>query len=165
MSQYNQGPRGFQRGEGRPGPGWPQHSSDFPAPTAREIEAIIRGGDARVLVESASKVGKALAERRLSTGQIRGVFGAVRRIEMRWPDGAPQEVDDREIKELLLLKPRLAYQVGKAKAGNSGQSKSIADLEPILRQAIDLVSDRANFRHFVDYLEAILAYHKFGDGR
>lgn len=166
MTQYDRGPRGLQRRGGDQQPrGWQQPPSDFPAPSAQEIEAIIRNGDAKTLVESARRVGEALAARGLSSGQIRGVFGSVRRIEMRWPHDATQEVEDREIKELLLLKPRLAYQVGRARQGSAGQSKSIADLEPVLRRGIDLVSDRTHFGHFVEYLEAILAYHKFSGGR
>ena len=133
-------------------------------PSSRELEAIIKHGDAELLVSSAQKVGTALSKS-LSTSQLRGVFGTLRRIQMRWQPGASPDHVACEMKELRLLKPRLAYQAGRARQGSSVEGRGISDLEPVLRDAIDLVTCREEFRHLVDYLEAIVAYHRFAGGR
>lgn len=84
---------------------------------------------------------------------------------MRWSKGADAEAATQHRRELLLLKPRLAYQVGRAQQGIAGERKGIIGLEPVLRRAIELVSDRTHFQHFVDYLEAIVAYHREAGGK
>src|SRR5205823_4964616 len=92
-----------------PRPGGPPGVADqFPAPTNAELRAIVEQGDAKTLVETAERVGRALAQDRLSTSQIRGVFGAVRQIEMSWSSDAGRARQAQ--RQLLLLKPKLAYQ-------------------------------------------------------
>ena len=56
----------------------------MPEITEQEREAIIAGDDVELLVKAAEKIGSHLAYARLTTSQIRGIFGTVRRIEMDW---------------------------------------------------------------------------------
>ncbi len=124
----------------------------------------ILGGDSARLVETAERLGKSLADGRLKTSQIRNVFGAVRRIEMSWPrTGADELRRDAAIHDLLLLKPKLAYQAARHRSESGG--RAVAMLEQNLRPLIDGVGkDRERFQRFVDFFEATLAYHRAAGG-
>jgi CRISPR-associated protein Csm2 len=129
------------------------------------LKKIIVDGDAKQTVETAEALGSDLANRyKLSTNQVRNIFGTVRRIAMNWPTASQDESDEQAAaqayRELQLLKPKMAYQAKR----EGGQGVGI--LVGVLTQAIDLVGDnRQHFQHFVDFFEATLAYHKAKGGR
>ncbi|WP_029214723.1 type III-A CRISPR-associated protein Csm2 [Kallotenue papyrolyticum] len=132
------------------------------------IRKIIVDGDNSALNEAAEQIGKELArEYRLTTSQIRGIFGTVRQIEMDWlrPDRSEQAADAAErerraLRELTLLKPRMAYQAAR------DRGRGVEELRQVLAPAIDLIAnDRQRFKNFVDFFEAILAYHRAAGGR
>lgn len=132
-------------------------AQEQPLVSAQELRAIIVDGDAEMMVRVAERVGKRLQREKLTTSQIRNFFGAVREIEMRWPHS-----EKEAIRQLLLLTPKLAYYVGKAKGDNK---MSLTHLDETLRPCINLVQgDRERFSRFVDFFEAILAYHKYYGG-
>ena len=107
---------------------------------------ITDGGE--TLVKEAAQLGERLA-RNLTTSQIRNIYGAVKKMQMKG------ELDTHK---LLMLKPKLAYA---AKRHGGG----VNTLKEVLTQAIDLVeNDSRKFDRFVDFFEAILAYHKFHGG-
>jgi CRISPR-associated protein Csm2 len=115
---------------------------------------MIVEGDARTLTDLAETIGTSLA-RQLTTAQIRNVFGTVRQIEMSWGPRASESERKHAARQLLLLKPKLAYQ-----------AKGVQDLADVLIPAIDLVGeDRERFQNFVDFFEAILAYHTAAGGQ
>jgi CRISPR-associated protein Csm2 len=121
----------------------------------QELDQII-AGDAHTLVEVAERLGRYFANNgshnSLSTSQIRNVFGEVKRLQMKG-------FDEQTARELILLKPKLAYQAGR----HGGKVKELAH---VLSKAIDQVgSDAQRFEHFVDFFEAILAYHKAHGGK
>ena len=120
-------------------------------PTDDELEAIIRAGDAQILCAVAERMGKSLA-RSMTTSQIRSIFGVVRQIQLNWLDDPKKAV-----RQMMLLKPRLAYQ-------GARHGRGVEDLGKVLSAGIDLVGeDRTRFQYFVDFFEAILAYHtKYG---
>ena len=120
-----------------------------------DLNAIITEGDAKTLVAQAETLGKQLAQQRLTTNQIRNIFGMVRRIEMNWPEGASEIQARKAHRDLLLLKPKMAYQAKRERG------KGVQELTDVLSDAIDLVGEnRQKFQHFVDFFEAVLAYHK-----
>ena len=126
------------------------------------LHAIVEDGDAETTVQVAEKLGRDLA-RKLSTSQIRNIFGTVRRIEMTWPeepqDAAEEQEAEQARRELLLLKPKMAYQAKRERG------RGVQTLVDVLTEAIDLVKgDRQRFQHFVDFFEATLAYHKAHGG-
>ena len=127
------------------------------------LRSIIVEGDGKTTVEEADNLGQALAKQRLTTNQIRNIFGTVRRIEMNWPDQPKDEAGvQRAVKaqrDLLLLKPKMAYQARRERG------RGVQMLTDVLSDAIDLVgSDRTKFQYFVDFFEAVLAYHKAHGG-
>lgn len=127
--------------------------SSFSPPSQQVLRSIIQEGDANLLVNVAEDIGKGLA-RQLTTSQIRNVFGTVRQIEMSWSPQADDEEQQEASRQLLLLKPKLAYQAKRERG------KGMEQLTQVLVPAIDLVGkDRKNFLRFVEFFEAILAYH------
>ncbi|MCB0165233.1 MAG: type III-A CRISPR-associated protein Csm2 [Anaerolineae bacterium] len=135
-------------------------AKNFPKLPKEDLEKIIQTDDGtELLVTYAEKIGEALADRDapLSTSQIRAIFGEVRRIEGDW------QVDKvRANRSLILLKPKMAYR---AKKEEKKYNKSVGNLTEVLRDSIDLVNaNDKNFTRFVDFFEAILAYHKAHGG-
>ena len=144
MRQHHGGSRNSQQGRNRGS----QHGDNrSPARVNLKAEVITEGGE--ILVKEAEQLGKQLA-RNLTTSQIRNIYGAVKKMQMKG------ELDTHK---LLMLKPKLAYA---AKRHGGG----VETLKDVLTQAIDHVGDDSKkFNRFVDFFEAILAYHKAYDGR
>ena len=131
-------------------------NQSFPRPNGEDLRIIIQEeSGAELLVKTANNLGEVLADKSapLSTSQIRAIFGEVRRIEGDWKIN-PQRAN----RSLILLKPKMAYR---AKKEETKYNKSVRNLTQVLADAIDYVEgDDKNFTRFVDFFEAILAYHK-----
>jgi CRISPR-associated protein Csm2 len=129
--------------------------------TGKTPEAI------QTLIEVAESIGRHLA-RNVTTSQIRNIFGTVRTIEQ---DVKTLE-DDQQLpiqvqRDLQMLRPKLAYQYGRVQGRDDDPQKAaMGALTGILSEAIALVgSDVRRFRNFMDFFEAILAYHRRYGGR
>lgn len=83
---------------------------------------------------------------KLTTNQLRKFFGEVKRQQM----SGYNETD------FVLLKPKLAYAVGRAKDPKA----KINDFYHVISNAIDQVYDEESFKRFIKIFEAIVAYHK-----
>lgn len=113
-----------------------------------------------VTVQFAEKFGNYLAEKEdqadpLTTSQLRKFFGEVKRQQMTGYDDT----------EFVMLKPKLAYAVGRAKqSGKRGKHLKIEDFYAIMADAIDKVENSKDklkaFKNFITAFEAIVAYHK-----
>ncbi len=127
-----------------------QQQSAPPLPVDRpQVQQAIRDGG-KPLVDAAEKLGRHLKDGGLTTSQIRNIYGMVKKMEM-------QEFDPHEF---ILLKPKLAY------AARRARSRGADDLKTVLSWAIDEVgSDTQKFSRFVDFFEAILAYHVAAGGK
>lgn len=123
-----------------------------------DVQAIIVEGNTELLIKRAKEIGQSLKDAGLSMAQIRGVFGTVRRIEMRWIEKASEETQERAMRQLLLLQPKLEYQARRQEA--------VKGLKDVLIPAIQQVSgNREQFGRFVEFFEAILAYHVAAGGK
>jgi CRISPR-associated protein Csm2 len=138
-----------------------------------DLKKIIIGDDA---VESArftdkwgQELGYAFKNAGLTTSQIRNVFGQVRRIEMQW------DIDKEPIvahRNLLLIRQKMNYQAARHSSSNPNK-KGVEHLAKVINDAISLVDSsneeqntiRERFQRFVDFFEAILAYHKAAGGQ
>ena len=114
-----------------------------------------------VTVDFAERFGKYLAEGDkkngpipLTTSQLRRFFGEVKRQQMT----GYNETD------FVMLKPKLAYAVGRAKANEKGKVVKIDDFYYVIADAIDKVNGCSNkqvaFKNFITFFEAVVAYHK-----
>ncbi len=104
----------------------------------------------------------------LTNSQIRNFFGEIKRIQMTLFNSESDE-DWKNVKHsFLLIKPKLAYAVGRV---TQKENKSrIAEFGKVLSLAIEKVdSDNSGatkrFYRFVDFFESILAYHKAYGGK
>lgn len=111
------------------------------------------------LVRRADEWGKSLKETGLTTSQIRSLFGEVRQIQGQW--GIDAENRSKALRRFILLKPKMAYRARKDRI------KAVEQLVNLLTPAVDFViaekdvaRQDANFQRFVEFFEAILAYHK-----
>ena len=113
-----------------------------------------------VTVQFAENFGKYLAvddydSEPLTTSQLRKFFGEVKRQQMMGYNET----------EFTMLKPKLAYAVGRAKQnGKKNKAQKIEDFFVVITDAIDKVlssPDRSKaFKNFITAFEAIVAYHK-----
>lgn len=86
-----------------------------------------------------------LSASKLTSNQLRKFFGEVKRQQMQGYNKT----------DFVMLKPKLAYAVGRA-----DKSSKIKDFYLVMSDAIDKVSDEKSFRNFISIFEAIVAYHK-----
>ena len=83
---------------------------------------------------------------KLTTNQLRKFFGEVKR----------QQMEGFNETDFILLKPKLAYAVGRAKDPKA----KINDFYLVIANAIDRVKNEKQFKNFIQIFEAIVAYHK-----
>lgn len=82
---------------------------------------------------------------KLTTNQLRKFFGEVKRQQLLGYDPS----------SFVMLKPKLAYAVGRADKTNK-----IKDFYKVIVTAMGHVRDERTFKNFVQVFEAIVAYHK-----
>lgn len=131
--------------------------------TVSDAERII-SGDVHLLIQKAEIVGRALNQQKLTTSQIRNFFTEVRSIQNRWD--LNQEAEYRQV---VLLKPKLAYAAQRAREVGK-KTEAVKTLADVLTLCIDQIPQAApdkkdRFNRFVDFFEAILAYHKQDGGK
>ncbi len=129
--------------------------------TAAEIHTIVTDPDgAETLVKAADRLGQELKSAGLATNQIRALFGEVRMIEAQWlgSEGGQQKA---ALRNLILLKPKMAYR------SRRERGRAVQELVDVLRPAVEEViqekdpaKQTRHFQRFVEFFEAILAYHK-----
>lgn len=110
-------------------------------------------------VEFAEELAKEIVSNYMTTSQIRNFFGEVRRIQMKG-------IKNEKV-AFLLLKPKLAY------AAKRHDNKGIRQFKDIITKSHEIVMEVKDdekkflerFKNFVDFLEAILAYHKVHGGK
>lgn len=132
-------------------------------PEPNHIRKFIEQDDPKSLVEAADAIGEKLAKNdKLTTSQIRALFGEVRRIKMNWTDEKDQEKARQSYRQAVLLKPKLGYQAERMKSKTWG----VKTLENMLVPALDAVIEapeterKRRFERVTDYFEAIVAYHR-----
>lgn len=129
-----------------------------PIPEKAVIEKIIVRGDPEELVTWAQRIGEAIAQQ-VTTSQIRNVFGTARQIQLRWPNDP-----EGAYRDAVLLRPKLSYFAKR-------EGRGMEDLRKVLTPALELVSQgpeaerRVRFNRFMDFFEAIVAFHKAYGGK
>jgi CRISPR-associated protein Csm2 len=156
------------------------------------LQQIIIGQDddvqaIRLLGEVSERVGKKIADQNVATSQIRSIFGEVRSIQMAvtgldkkpitshamnetdTSEQAPQPLDNvRVVRPLLMLRPKLAYQYGRTSDREFHKKVGMGILTDVLSNSIQIILKAPNtrtFSNFVDFFEAVLAYHRYYGGR
>ena len=135
----------------------PRNRDDYSPPPAAQITRFItEDGSAAAMVNCAEQLGTHLKNTNVTTSQIRNAYGNMKKLEMAGWQGS------RTQREVILLKPRLAYAVGRQKGSTQTGLRS---LQTVLNSAIDApVNDAETFKRFCQFFEAIVAYHKAAGG-
>lgn len=128
-------------------------------PKYTDIRKFIEQDDAKTLIEAADVIGFKLKQQRLTTSQIRNIFGTVRQIKMNWSD---EEKGINSYRQAVLLKPKIGYQARRMERKTKGLLTLERMLEPALDAVIEAPKDerKDRFDRLTDFLEAIVAYHK-----
>jgi CRISPR-associated protein Csm2 len=128
-------------------------------PDPEKLKKIIKEKDAKELNSYASELGDHLGyelryflnkeriktEKALSSSQIRNILDEIQRMH---------KFDKNK---LQLIRPKLAYAAGR----HGGRVK---EFQQIMEKAIELVEDENDFEFFKNFVEAIVAYHRFYGG-
>lgn len=107
-------------------------------------------------VKTIESFGKYLAEAEMSSSQFRNFYGKVRSLKARHFGEAGNTVSPQDRRDFIMLRPMLKYAVARMKGDGL---KYFA--EQMDKALIAVGSHYHQFPHFVDFLEATLAYHKF----
>lgn len=102
-------------------------------------------------VSFTEKFGSYLANNRLTTSQIRNIYGELKRIQMKG-------FDDEKTSFLLLL-PKMAY------AAKRNNNEGLTALKKVFEKMHKQVQKAEHYKNMMDLMEAILAYHKAFGGR
>ncbi len=137
-------------------------------PIVEEAQKIItQDSSGELLVREADRFGRILASKDLdlSTSQIRSLFGEVRQIQGEWAvarqKGEAAAAERKKVlRRLILLKPKMEYRARRERG------QAVRALVDVLKPALDAVTQAPAekqdeyFNRFVEFFEAILAYHK-----
>jgi CRISPR-associated protein Csm2 len=124
------------------------------------IQSIMTADESgKEMVEYAQKVAQALVRNGLTRSQIRTIFTEVRQIEAMWGASHQKEA----LRRLVMLKPKLAYQTARTSSMDLLQKELTAAIDEV--EKANAEQKDAAFQRFVDFFEAILAYHRANGGR
>ncbi len=110
------------------------------------------------LVSRADAVGRELYERRMTTSSIRNFLDEVNRIQAEI-QGRREEFDSSRV---ILLKPLLAYSAGRET--DRGKQEVLRSFANLFSAAANAVHDAQDFKQFVEFTRAVVAYHRFHGG-
>jgi CRISPR-associated protein Csm2 len=124
----------------------------------------------RDLVKHAQEFGSELRRQRLETNQVRKFLDAINQIKARLPqieedvnrlnltdaEKTKLKFDKIEV-DVVLLKPKLAYAAARQDA--------VKSLNRVISEAIDKIHSEEDFDRLVQFMEAIIAYHKAEGGK
>lgn len=95
----------------------------------------------------------------VKTNQIRNVFGHITSIRTEYR--ISKEFTDNIERELILLKPKLAYA--------AGRNRDVKQFQEFMFRIIDGVMNSKNkvlaLENFFSIIESVVAYHKFYGGK
>jgi CRISPR-associated protein Csm2 len=114
--------------------------------------------DTADLVRRANDIGNELSNRRMTTSQIRNFLDEVNRIHAE-TQGRGSEFESSRV---ILLKPLLAYSAGRET--NREKQRVLKSFAELFSAATDKVQDASDFKPFVDFTRAVVAYHRFYGG-
>lgn len=122
-----------------------------------DIEKMV---DYNELVTKAEKLGIRLKDKNVKRSQFRRVFTHIKKIQANVENkklGKTADIPGEILKEILLLKPKMAY--------TAGRHKSIKDFYDVVVKFVNGMKTVTEFNRFYDFVEATLAYHRYHGGR
>ena len=138
-----------RRNQPQVGRGQPERPVKLNEDERQKVRKIIQEHDALVLKDFANTLGRRYAQG-ITTSQIRNVLDRIQRMHSFEP------------KELFLLEPLLAYAVGKQERKKRGDYDHFYQ---IIREGINYIRNEEDFKFFCNFVEAIVAYHRYYGGQ
>ncbi|GAV22389.1 type III-A CRISPR-associated protein Csm2 [Carboxydothermus pertinax] len=105
--------------------------------------------DGKILIENAMKLGEYLKDKGMTTSQIRNLYNEAKAIDYNKENG-PYNVS--------LLRAKFAYNAGKYK-------DKVKGFQIIADKALANVDSADKFERFLDFFEAVVAYHRAYGGK
>ncbi|MDX1919090.1 MAG: type III-A CRISPR-associated protein Csm2 [Candidatus Caenarcaniphilales bacterium] len=123
------------------------------------------------IIEAANKIGSDLKDAEFTTSQLRKFFAQVCAIQSQ--AGSLKSSSEREEKwarlktKVLMLEPRLGYQIQKLQSNDKDKLKDLflrenSSFKRLLNESKDSPEDFLTFSAFV---EAVVAYHRSHGGK
>lgn len=111
----------------------------------------ITNGTDDELIDFAQKVGKSLVEGKMTSSQLRGFYGEIKRIQSAG--------FEKEKPSFFLLRPKIAYALARSTKNNT-KNKGLSLLNDLFHRCYKDVKDKRTYDYFCNFFEAIVAYHK-----
>jgi len=108
----------------------------------------VLAGDVKEMNSYADELAKRFYNEKLSTSQIRNILDEVQRMPER----------DFDENRLHLLRPKLAYAAGRHK-----KIQGVLGFQKLIDKAIQMTG-KENYKNFRNFVEAIVAYHRYHGG-
>jgi len=119
----------------------------------------IRRGLTPEAITYANKFGEYLQKRKLSSSQLRNVFGEMKQIEWQLKKVGTKDIYHR----YLLLYPKLAYAAGRQ------SSEALNDFKKVFEKAYSTITNENEFQEYYQnllaFVESTLAFHKAFGGK
>lgn len=123
----------------------------------------ISNGFTEETIHFAEEFGKYCQNKKLSSTQLRNIFGELKNIQLRLLNNE----FDKERGRILLMRAKMAYAVARDSnsRNNNSRNKIMGDFQKIFELAHKEIKDIQTFNRFVDFFTAIIAYHKAAGGK
>jgi len=146
MNMRNQGQ--YRGAGGGRGPGPDQQVVNSAIERVPQLLDKEKDASGSVLIEVAEELGRHLVNNRMTTAQIRKLYAEVKRLDFS-SEGAYKA---------NMVRAKLAY--------TAGRHREVADLQKVLDRALkEVVNHPDKHQRFVDFFEAIVAFHKKHGGQ
>lgn len=99
---------------------------------------------------------KLIKRTNLTSSKLRKFYGHLKKLELKMKTADKEQDIKNILNELNLLKPKLAYDVGREK----DQHHKLVDFYQFFSEVINHVKDKIHFNNFIQLLECIVAYFK-----
>ncbi len=127
--------------------------------SSEQTRQWVANGPDNKIIDVINETGKFIKNNRLTTSQIRNIFGTIKQIESI---GFENKQAD-----FIMLKPLTAYAYSRNK--NKGfEVLKEAIIDPGIDEVLKEENDKEKtikFKNFVKLFEAVLSYHKYHGGR
>jgi CRISPR-associated protein Csm2 len=118
---------------------------------------VTKGLDENV-IGSARELATEMARKGISTSQIRNIFGELKKIQALGVDSEKGKA------RLYMVGPKIAYSIGRLEKRDKEKKEVFSKLLNEVEQSVGSIvesDERKRFDNFVEYMEAIVAYHRY----
>ena len=116
--------------------------------------------DSKKYVDTAEEVIMNLGSRRLSTSKIRNLLTMISSLYDEVRRKRAEKLSDEDQSQIQYIRLHFAYE-----AGRDRDVKAFVERADIFNHIRDIGDNKENFLLFCKYMEALVAFHRFHDGK